>query len=77
MNEIIREVDALVAEMNTLDKFNDDLFIQYFEREEEMQDRLDTMEKMGKIAPEVHKNCSDKLAEAFGRLRSKLSFCNL
>ena len=47
MNEIIHEVDALIAEMNALDHFNDDLFIQYFEREEEMQERLEAVAKSG------------------------------
>ena len=32
MNDIIKEVDSLIAEMNTLEKFNDDLFIEYFEK---------------------------------------------
>lgn len=77
MNKIIHEADALVAEMDAMDKFNDDQFIQFFEREEEMQDRLETMEKAGKISPEERNNCSERLAEAFGKLRSKLSFCNL
>lgn len=77
MNKIIREIELLIAEMNALDKFNDDQFILYFEREEEMQDRLETMEKAGEITREERKNCSDRLAEAFGKLRSKLSFCNL
>lgn len=77
MNKIIHEVEVLIAEMNALDKFNDDQFILYFEREEEMQDRLETMEKAGEITREERKNCSDRLAEAFGKLRSKLSFCNL
>ena len=29
MNAIIIEVDGLIAEMKELDKFNDDVFIQY------------------------------------------------
>ena len=58
MNKIIREVEALIAEMNALDKFNDDQFILYFEREEEMQDCLETMEKAGEITREERKNCS-------------------
>lgn len=77
MNEIIHEVDTLIAEMNALDHFNDDLFIQYFEREEEMQERLEVVAKSGKITPNDMKDCSVRLAEAFDRLRSKLSFCNL
>ena len=32
MNAIVIEVDGLIAEMKALDKFNDDVFIQYFEK---------------------------------------------
>ena len=38
MNAIIIEVDGLIAEMKALDKFNDDVFIQYFEKVGEMQE---------------------------------------
>ena len=40
MNTLIREVDALAAEMDALEKFNDDVFIQFFEKEEALQERL-------------------------------------
>ncbi len=65
MNAIIIEVDGLIAEMKALDKFNDDVFIQYFEKVGEMQERLSD------------KDCSDKLSEAFEKLKGKLSFCTL
>ena len=32
MNTIISEIDDLIAEMKTLDEFNDDVFILYFEK---------------------------------------------
>ena len=77
MWDIIKEVDSLIAEMNTLEKFNDDLFIEYFEKEEKMQERLDALVKANEISSEVCKDCSDRLAEAFGKLKGKLSFCTL
>ena len=77
MDEIFHEVDALIAEMNALDHFNDDLFIQYYEREEGLQERLEVMAKTGKITANDMEDCSVRLAEAFDKLKSKLSFCNL
>lgn len=76
MDEIFHEVDALIAEMNALDHFNDDLFIQYYEREEELQERLEVMAKTGKMTANDMEDCSVRLAEAFDKLKSKLSFCN-
>ena len=32
MNVITNEVNNLIAEMEALDEFNDDVFIQYFEK---------------------------------------------
>ena len=49
MNTLIREVDALAAEMDALEKFNDDVFIQFFEKEEALQERLSEAEKAGKL----------------------------
>lgn len=77
MKEIIREVDALIAEMDSAGKFDDDIFISFFEREEELQDRLDEQKKENALSQEEWKDCSDRLGEAFGRLKGKLSFCNL
>ena len=48
MNAIVIEVDGLIAEMKALDKFNDDVFIQYFEKVGEMQERLSELEKTNK-----------------------------
>ena len=77
MNEIIREVDALIAKMDSVGKLDDDIFISFFEREEELQERLDEQKKENKLSQEEWKDCSDRLGEAFGRLKGKLSFCNL
>ena len=77
MKEIIRDVDVLIAEMDSVGKFDDDVFISFFEREEELRERLDEQKKENKLSQEEWKNCSDRLGEAFGRLKGKLSFCNL
>ena len=77
MSEIVREVDALIAEMDSVGKFDDDIFISFFEREEELQERLDEQKKENKLSREEWKDCADRLGEAFGRLKGKLSFCNL
>ena len=83
MNAIIIEVDDLIAEMKALDKFNDDVFIQYFEKVGEMQERLSVqerlseLEKTNKLSSVEYKDCSDKLSEAFEKLKGKLSFCTL
>ena len=77
MKEIIRDVDALIAEMDSVGKFADDVFISFFEREEELRERLDEQKKENKLSQEEWKNCSDRLGEAFGRLKGMLSFCNL
>lgn len=77
MSKIIREVDALIAEMDSVGKFDDDIFISFFEREEELQERLDEQKKENKLSQEEWKDCSERLGEAFGRMKGKLSFCNL
>ena len=77
MSEIVREVDALIAKMDSVGKLDDDIFISFFEREEELQERLDEQKKENKLSREEWKDCSDRLGEAFGRLKGKLSFCNL
>lgn len=77
MNAIIIEVDDLIAEMKALDKFSDDVFIQYFEKVGEMQERLSELEKENKLSSVEYKDCSDKLSKAFEKLKGKLSFCTL
>lgn len=77
MNAIIIEVDGLIAEMKELDKFNDDVFIQYFEKVGKMQERLSELEKTNKLSSVEYKDCSDKLSKAFEKLKGKLSFCTL
>ena len=77
MKEIILEVNTLIAEMDSVKKFDDDIFISFFEREEELQERLDEQKKEKALSQEEWKDCSDRLGESFGRLKGKLSFCNL
>lgn len=52
MKEIIRDVDALIAEMDSVGKFDDDVFISFFEREEELRERLDEQKKENKLSQE-------------------------
>jgi hypothetical protein len=77
LSAIIKEVDDLIAEMKALDKFNDDVFIQYFDKVGEMQERLSELEKSSELSSVEYKDCSDKLSEAFEKLKGKLSFCTL
>lgn len=77
MKEIILEVNTLIAEMDSVKQFDDDIFISFFEREEELQERLDEQKKEKALSQEEWKDCSDRLGESFGRLKGKLSFCNL
>ena len=77
MSEIVREVDALIAEMDSVGKLDDDIFVSFFEREEELQERLDEQKKENKLSQEEWKDCTERLGEAFGRMKGKLSFCNL
>ncbi len=77
MNVITNEVNSLVAEMEALDEFNDDMFIQYFEKVEDLQERLAELEKAKKLSPGEYKYCAERLVESFEKLRAKLSFCTL
>ena len=77
MSEIIREADAVIAEMDSVGKLDDDIFVSFFEREEELQERLDEQKKENKLSQEEWKDCTERLGEAFGRMKGKLSFCNL
>lgn len=77
MKDLNRELETLIKDMNSVDKLTDDLFIQYFEKEEAMQEKLEALKKADKLSAEEYKTLSDRLVEAFGRLKGKLSFCNL
>ena len=59
MNAIIIEVDGLIAEMKALDKFNDDVFIQYFEKVGEMQERLSEGSKTSGVRSKTSEGRSD------------------
>ena len=67
---ITQDLEVLIKEMNAVDQMDDDLFIQFFEKEEAMQERLEALK-------DANKEYSGRLVEAFGRLKGKLSFCNL
>ena len=46
-------------------KFDDDIFISFFERQEELQERLDEQKRENKLSQEEWENCSKRLGEAF------------
>jgi peptidoglycan hydrolase CwlO-like protein len=77
MKDLNRELETLIKDMNSVDKLTDDLFIQYFEKEEAMQEKLEALKKANKLSAEEYETLSGRLVEAFGRLKGKLSFCNL
>lgn len=77
MNDICREVDALAAEMDKLQKFDDDVFIGFYEKVDELQERLDAMEKDNALSHEEKEECAKKLSDAFDKMKGKMSFCTL
>ena len=77
MKAILHDLEELIKEMNAVDQMDDDLFIQYFEREEAMQERLEALKDANKLTSEEFEDYSGRLVEAFGRLKGKLSFCSL
>ena len=77
MKAILHDLEELIKEMNAVDQMDDDLFIQYFEREEAMQERLEALKDSNELTAEEFEDCSGRLVEAFGRLQGKLSFCSL
>ena len=77
MHRIKDDVNALIAEMKGLSSFGDDLFIELLDREEALQERLEAEKKAGRLSEEDFRALSEKLEEAMGELRGKLSFCSL
>ncbi len=77
MKDIRQEVNALIEEMNSLKTVDDDLFIQFFEKEKDLQKRLGSQAEAAGLSPEEKKACSEQLAEAFAGLQGKMSFCTL
>ena len=77
MKAILHDLEELIKEMNAVDQMDDDLFIQYYEREEAMQERLEALKDANKLTAEEFEDYSGRLVEAFGRLKGKLSFCSL
>ena len=77
MNDIFREINDLTAEMDKLQKFDDDVFIRFYEKVDELQEHLDEMEKADTLSHEQKEVYSKKLSEAFEKMRGKMSFCTL
>ena len=77
MKTIREEVDALVTRMKGLASFGDDLFIELLDREEALQEKLEAEKVAGRLPEEDFRALSEKLEEALGELRGKLSFCSL
>ena len=77
MNDIFREINDLTAEMDKLQKFDDDVFIRFYEKVDELQEQLDDMEKADTLSHEQKEEYSKKLSEAFEKMRGKMSFCTL
>lgn len=77
MNDIFREINDLTAEMDKLQKFDDDVFIRFYEKVDELQEQLDEMEKAGTLSHGEREEYSKKLSEAFEKMRGKMSFCTL
>ena len=50
MNAVCREVETFIEKMDQLQKFDDEVFISFYEKVDELQDRLDTMEEAGKLS---------------------------
>ena len=74
---IQQEVDAMIAEMASLKDFDDDVFIRYFEKEEELQERITSQGEAEGVTEEERRSCAERLATAFEGLKGKLSFCTL
>lgn len=77
MNDIFREIDSLTAEMDKMQKFDDDVFIRFYEKVDELQEQLDDMEKADTLSHEQKEEYSKKLSEAFEKMKGKMSFCTL
>ena len=72
MNDIFREINDLTAEMDKLQKFDDDVFIRFYEKVDELQEQLDDMEKADTLSHEQKEEYSKKLSEAFEKMRGKM-----
>ena len=77
MNDIFREINDLTAEMDKLQKFDDDVFIRFYEKVDELQEHLDEMEKAGTLSQGEKEEYSKILLEKKKKMRGKMSFCTL
>lgn len=74
---IQQEVDAMITEMASLKDFDDDVFIQYFEKVDELQERIASQGEAEGLTEEERRSCAERLAAAFEGMKGKLSFCTL
>ena len=75
--KIQQEVNALIAEMESLKEFDDEIFIRYFEKEAELQERIVSSAEAEGLTEAEKQACSERLSAAFGVLKGRLSFCTL
>ena len=50
MKAVCREVETFIEKMDKLQKFDDEVFISFYEKVDELQDSLDAMEEAGKLS---------------------------
>ncbi len=72
MKDLNRELETLIKDMNSVDKLTDDLFIQYFEKEEAMQEKLEALKKANKLSAEEYATPTHRPVATLGRPRGKL-----
>ena len=74
---IQQEVEALIAEMDSLKSFDDDVFIRFYEKESELQERIAASGEAEGLTEAERRSLSERLAGAFEGMKGKLSFCTL
>ena len=74
---IQQQVNTMIAEMESLRDFDDDIFISYFEKEAELQERISSSGTAEGLSEADMQDCSERLAKAFDELKGRLSFCTL
>ena len=77
MSAIRQEVESLIGRMDSLETVEDDLFIQFYEKVGDLQERIGDKYLMPEFAEEERNALTDSLTEAFERMKGKMSFCNL
>lgn len=74
---IQQQVDSIIAEMKSLKNFDDEVFISFFEKVGEMQERISSSGAAEGLSEADIQDCSERLAKAFDELKGRLSFCTL